>query len=109
LATTHRPRAKSEPPTTGQGRNGKRYRYYVSAPLQQGQRTEPDGAVRRVAAAALEVLVVERLKRLTEQEDPDADLLRRVQLRFGDSGPCSGLNSRKSGVKFRIRLRTGAK
>ena len=42
-------------PTFSYGRKGKLYRYYVSAPLQQGQRRrEDDQAIRRVPAAALE-------------------------------------------------------
>ncbi len=45
-------------PSFGYGRNGKFYRYYVSAPLQQGRPvgTNPD-ALRRIAAGALEAIV----------------------------------------------------
>jgi site-specific DNA recombinase len=49
-------------PSFGYGRGGKIYRYYVSAPLQQGRkvRVNPD-AMRRVAADALEAIVRQHL------------------------------------------------
>ena len=47
-------------PTFSYGRGGRIYRYYVSATLQQGAPRKCNG-VRRVAAAALEALVVSRL------------------------------------------------
>ena len=49
-------------PTFGYGRKGKIYRYYASAPLQQGARRTPDDdTLRRVPADALEALVLQRL------------------------------------------------
>jgi site-specific DNA recombinase len=52
-------------PTFAYGKGGKAFRYYVSAPLQQGQRRSPeDDAVRRVSAPQLESLIIERLQRL---------------------------------------------
>ena len=48
-------------PTFSYGRGGRVYRYYVSAPLQQGAKRGGDGAVRRLPAAALEALVASRL------------------------------------------------
>jgi DNA invertase Pin-like site-specific DNA recombinase len=52
-------------PTFGHGRKGQIYRYYVSAPLQQGHRRQPgDDAIRRVPAEAVETLVSDRLQRL---------------------------------------------
>ncbi len=42
-------------PSFGYGRGGRVYRYYVSAPLQQGRKVEPrEGVLRRVSAEALE-------------------------------------------------------
>jgi site-specific DNA recombinase len=52
-------------PTFGHGNKGQVYRYYVSAPLQQGQRRSPgDDAILRVPAAAIEELVLERIRPL---------------------------------------------
>lgn len=45
-------------PSFGYGRGGRVYRYYVSAPLQQGRRVqEREGVLRRVSAEALEEAV----------------------------------------------------
>ncbi|MGI9492542.1 MAG: recombinase family protein, partial [Geminicoccaceae bacterium] len=60
-------------PTFSYGRGGKLYRYYVSAPLQQGKRpTSDDQIIRRVPAAALEDQLVDVIKRLLPagSEDP---------------------------------------
>jgi site-specific DNA recombinase len=53
-------------PTFGHGSRGQVYRYYVSAPLQQGRQRDPDDeAIRRVPAHAIESLVRGRLERLS--------------------------------------------
>ena len=45
-------------PSFGYGRGGRVYRYYVSAPLQQGRQVEErDGVLRRISAEALEEVV----------------------------------------------------
>ena len=55
-------------PTFAQGRGGQTYRYYVSAPLQQGRRRPADDdAIRRVPAEAVEALVLGRLQRLAHR------------------------------------------
>ena len=52
-------------PTIAYGKRGKIYRYYVSAPLQQGKRRHPhDDAIRRVSADPLEALLRETSDRL---------------------------------------------
>ncbi|MDX5361915.1 MAG: recombinase family protein [Alphaproteobacteria bacterium] len=52
-------------PTFSYGKTGRCYRYYVSAPLQQGQRrAAEDTAIRRVSAADLEALLTTTLERL---------------------------------------------
>ena len=52
-------------PTFSQGRGGKLYRYYVSAPLQQGARRGPsDTAIRRISAPPLEVALTTVLRRV---------------------------------------------
>jgi hypothetical protein len=61
-------------PTTSRGARGRAYRYYVSAPLQQGRRRAsdpPDGVLRRIAAAPFEARLAEILVRLTDAA-PDA-------------------------------------
>ncbi len=57
-------------PTFTRGRNGKLYRYYVSAPLQQGVRRQPeDEKIRRVPADAIESLVTGCLGRIARAAD----------------------------------------
>ena len=52
-------------PTFSYGRGGRLYRYYVSAPLQQGARRDPpDTAIRRIFAPPLEVALATVLRRL---------------------------------------------
>lgn len=61
-------------PTFSIGRNGRRYRYYVTAALQQGKRKpSDDGVVRRVPAALIEAVVTARL-RLISGVDPTQPL-----------------------------------
>ena len=62
-------------PAFGYGRSGRLYRYYVSAPLQQG-RTLPQAndAIRRIAADAIERLVRDRLVDLVRAPEVDAPL-----------------------------------
>jgi site-specific DNA recombinase len=63
--------AAGEPmsPTMSTGKLGRRYRYYVSAPLQKGKRAShgraaTDSAIRRISADALEAQLAELLGRL---------------------------------------------
>jgi DNA invertase Pin-like site-specific DNA recombinase len=48
-------------PTFAHGRGGRRYRYYVSAPVQQG-RESSGAAVRRISSPALEELILHRCR-----------------------------------------------
>ncbi|MGE5564603.1 MAG: LysM peptidoglycan-binding domain-containing protein, partial [Parcubacteria group bacterium] len=58
-------------PSFGYGKEGRVFRYYVSADLQRGRRASADdGTVRRVSAPPLEALVVDRLSRLFGSGDP---------------------------------------
>ncbi len=72
-------------PTFSYGRKGKLYRYYVSAPLQQGQRRrEDDQAIRRVPAAALEARLAGIVCRVAPSQTPDPlDCLIRVEIHEG--------------------------
>jgi len=69
-------------PAHSKGRGGARYRYYVSATLQQGRRpASDDDAVRRISGPALEALLAERLGRLGAgdlHQAVEAGLLKRV-------------------------------
>ncbi|MEE4349339.1 MAG: recombinase family protein [Pacificimonas sp.] len=57
-------------PAFSYGRAGKIYRYYVSAPLQQGKTLPPDEhVVRRVPAPEIESIVRELLSRLTKSDN----------------------------------------
>jgi site-specific DNA recombinase len=56
-------------------KKGKRYRYYLSSPLIQGQ-AERAGSVRRVPAAEVEALVIDAVrKRLKNSSTADRDLI----------------------------------
>jgi hypothetical protein len=69
-------------PTFSYGKGGKLYRYYVSAPLQQGQR-QCDGhdAIHRVSAPALEALLARTVRRLaTSQVSDPLHLLARIEI-----------------------------
>lgn len=66
-------------PSFGYGRGGKVYRYYVSAPLQQGQRLSPDGrAIRRIKADAVEGAVRDHLLHLLAR-NTDASLAQLIE------------------------------
>ena len=69
-------------PTFSHGRKGKLYRYYVSVPLQQGQRrSEDDTDIRRVPAGALEARLSEFLRRIAVSKSSNPlDLLTRVEI-----------------------------
>jgi DNA invertase Pin-like site-specific DNA recombinase len=69
-------------PSFGYGRGGRVYRYYVSAPLQQGRKIEPrEGVLRRVSAEALEEAVRVQLATVMPGGDDRslADLLKPVR------------------------------
>jgi hypothetical protein len=58
-------------PTFAHGRQGRIYRYYVSAPLHQGRLGPADKiGARRVPAAAIEALVLEQLQSLPRARQP---------------------------------------
>jgi DNA invertase Pin-like site-specific DNA recombinase len=67
--------------TFAYGKGGKFYRYYVSAPLQQGGRRDAkDTSPRRVSGPALEDALVAALRRLVPEEaGKDADPLARIR------------------------------
>ncbi len=69
-------------PTHARGKSGKRYRYYVSAPLQQGKRpiSEPSGVPQRVAAGALEDLLAATMRRLLPGDAQSIAQVMRVEL-----------------------------
>lgn len=69
-------------PSFGYGRAGRVYRYYVSAPLQQGRKVEDrEGVLRRVSAQALEEAVRTQLAMVTSHaiDAPMADVLQPVR------------------------------
>jgi len=68
-------------PTFAIGARGKRYRYYVSASLQQGRRSSEDGVLRRVPAEILEQALIDRLSRINGI-DPEAPMteVRRIDV-----------------------------
>ena len=69
-------------PTFSYGKGGKLYRYYVSAPLQQGQRQyDGDEAIQRVSAPALEALLARTVRRVTKPQVSDPlHLLTRIEI-----------------------------
>jgi site-specific DNA recombinase len=73
-------------PTFAYGRGGTIYRYYVSAPLQQGGKLPPaDGKPRRISAAAIEGFIADRLGALQQGDDDGAilDRIMRVEVLAG--------------------------
>jgi len=73
-------------PTFAYGRGGRIYRYYVSAPLQQGGRASPaDEIPRRISAPAIEGFLSERLARLKTLGEPGDHLqhVTRVEMLAG--------------------------
>jgi site-specific DNA recombinase len=66
--------AEGEPmsPSFGYGKSGRLYRYYVSAPLQQGKRSADDDVARRVAAPLLEETVRQAVLRIARAADDAA-------------------------------------
>jgi site-specific DNA recombinase len=69
-------------PTTARGSKGKLYRYYVSAPLQQGKpRPASDTGLRRVAATQIEARLADLVNRLTgEEHAAPLALIRRIEV-----------------------------
>jgi DNA invertase Pin-like site-specific DNA recombinase len=69
-------------PTFSYGKGGKLYRYYVSAPLQQGQRQhDGDEAIHRVSAPAFEALLARTVRRVTKPQVSDPlHLLTRIEI-----------------------------
>ncbi|MBX3560961.1 MAG: recombinase family protein [Sphingomonas sp.] len=68
-------------PTTARGKSGKTYRYYVSAPLQQGRgKADPD-TIGRVSGPALEASVSKILRRVAPTNSPEPwSHLKRVEV-----------------------------
>ena len=58
-------------PSYTRGRRGQVYRYYVSAPLQQGRHAADDGSIRRVPGPALEAIVSTVVRRLAPASAAD--------------------------------------
>lgn len=55
-------------PTFSRGANGRSYRYYVSAPLQQGRRIRDRRAIRRLPGAGIEALLDSIVRRIAPRE-----------------------------------------
>jgi DNA invertase Pin-like site-specific DNA recombinase len=68
-------------PSFTHGKRGQVYRYYVSAPLQQGRRQADDTGIRRVPGPALESLTSAVLGRLAPASaDDPLSILRRIEV-----------------------------
>ena len=69
-------------PTFSYGKQGRLYRYYVSAPLQRGKRINgADDAIRRVAAPAIEGLLRQALARLVPGQAEPLAIVTRAEIR----------------------------
>ncbi len=75
--------ATGEPmsPTTARGKTGRTYRYYVSAPLQQGRKVEADNTVRRIAAPEIERIAGEAVRRWVPRELNPFAIIHAIHLR----------------------------
>jgi site-specific DNA recombinase len=67
-------------PAFTRGKKRQLYRYYVSAPLQQGKQLPDDGSIRRVPGPELEGLVANTVSRFVSDPDP-LSVVRRVEVR----------------------------
>ncbi|MEL7153295.1 MAG: hypothetical protein AAFN51_05790 [Pseudomonadota bacterium] len=67
-------------PTTSRGKSGRKYRYYVSAPLQQGTRTVDADHVQRVSALEIERTVASAVGRWAHNVDDPFAIIRSVCL-----------------------------
>lgn len=74
--------AAGEPmsPTASRGKCGRSYRYYVSAPLQQGQRAVGKDIVQRLPAIEIEREVGEAIRRWAPKVDDPFSVLRSINL-----------------------------
>jgi site-specific DNA recombinase len=90
-------------PTTARGSSGRIYRYYVSAPLQQGAAPQHDDhTIRRVPAQVLEAMLGDIVRNYLPGKDVDAlHLLKRVELH---SSSLDLLMARKDLSAIRARL-----
>ena len=75
--------ADGEPmsPTTSRGKSGRSYRYYVSAPLQQGKCNSDPDMVQRLSAPQIERVVAEAVRRWLPKTDDPFTLMRSAYLR----------------------------
>lgn len=69
-------------PTFSRGKSSKLYRYYVSAPLQQGSRLAGD-AIRRVSARVLDRTIADLAERMLPSDAQPLNQVRRVELHRG--------------------------
>ena len=68
-------------PTFTRGKRGQAYRYYVSAPLQQGRRPRDDTGIHRVPGPALEAIVSAVLRRIAPATETDPlSILARLEI-----------------------------
>lgn len=74
--------AAGEPmsPTMSRGKSGRSYRYYVSAPLQQGLRASGKDIVQRLSATVIEREVDEAIRRWVPKAEDPFSILRSVSV-----------------------------
>jgi len=73
-------------PTLSYGRSKRCYRYYVSAPLQQGARVVEDDSLRRASGQIIDDLVLDAVSRLARRVVAGGEIrqvLRRVEIHLG--------------------------
>lgn len=67
-------------PTTSRGKSGRSYRYYVSAPLQQGAKSSDPDRVERLAAPTIERIISEAIGRWVPGAQEPFEIVRSVHL-----------------------------
>ncbi|MFZ1742941.1 MAG: recombinase family protein, partial [Pontixanthobacter sp.] len=67
-------------PTTSYGHTGRKYRYYVSAPLQQGRKSTSATKVERLSAPSIERIIAEAVGRWAPKTADAYSLVRSVNL-----------------------------
>jgi len=89
-------------PTTSYGKTGRKYRYYVSAPLQQGYKPSAGEKIERLSAPAIEKIIAEAVGRWIPAAISAFDQVRSVNL--ADKGLHVAIDADQAG---RISSRLG--
>jgi site-specific DNA recombinase len=92
-------------PTTSRGKSGRSYRYYVSAPLQQGAKSSDPNRVERLAAPTIEQIITDAMGRWLPGAQYPFEIVRSVHL--SDRGLQVTLDAAQASSSLAARLAEG--